>query len=118
LLNHGLESIGGGGKVEVSLALVGPDKSIQKLQAVLSYKPQNTASTFENEAVKEVAINGSAIFLDFKTPETVLPNVRNVYVIHYKNNTDETMTANTYKMNFFNGKERHNDYFSASKIIL
>ena len=91
LLNIDLGNIGigGGGKVEVSLALVGPDKSIQKLQAVLSYKPQNTASTFENEAVKEVAINGSAIFLDFKTPETVLPNVRNVYVIHYKNNTDE-----------------------------
>ena len=91
LLNTDLGNIGigGGGKVEVSLAFVGPDKSIQKLQAVLSYKPQNTASTFENEAIKEVAINGSAISIDFKTPETVLPNVRNVYVIHYKNNTDE-----------------------------
>ena len=91
LLNTDLGNIGigGGGKVEVSLPFVGPDKSIQKLQAVLSYKPQNTASTFENEAIKEVAINGSAISIDFKTPETVLPNVRNVYVIHYKNNTDE-----------------------------
>lgn len=80
--------IGGGGKVEASLAFVGPDKSIEKLQAVLSYKPQNTSSTFENEAVKEVAISGSALSLDFKTPEMVLPNARNVYVIHYKNNTD------------------------------
>src|SRR3989344_2548257 len=81
--------IGGGGKVEVSLAFVGPDKSIQKLQAVLNYKPQNTSSTFENEAIKEVAINGSALAVDFKTPETVLHGVRSVYVIHYKNNTEE-----------------------------
>ncbi len=90
LLNIDLGNIGigGGGKVEVSLAFVGPDKSIEKLQAVLNYKPQNTSSTFENEADKEVAINGSALSLDFKTPETVLPSVRNVYVIHYKNNTE------------------------------
>ncbi|MDO8574995.1 MAG: hypothetical protein Q7R61_01840 [bacterium] len=81
--------VGGGGKVEINFSFIGPDKSIQKLQAVLSYKPQNTASTFENEAVKEVAINGSALSVDFKTPETVLPNVRNVYVIHYKNNTED-----------------------------
>lgn len=81
--------IGGGGKQEISLAFVGPDKSIQKLQAILSYKPQNTASTFENEAAKEVAINGSALSIDFKAPETVLPNVRNSYVVYYKNNTDK-----------------------------
>ncbi|MBI2446424.1 MAG: hypothetical protein HYV51_01215 [Parcubacteria group bacterium] len=83
--------IGGGGKIEVNLAFVGSDKSIQKLQAVLSYKPQNTVSTFENEAVKEVAINGSALTVDFKAPETVLPNIRNVYIIHYKNNTEEVL---------------------------
>ncbi len=90
LLNIDLGNIGigGGGKVEVNLAFVGPDKSIQKLQAVLSYKPQNNASTFENDAVKEVAISGSALIIDFKTPETILPNTRNTYVIHYKNNTE------------------------------
>ncbi|OGD24818.1 hypothetical protein A2819_01075 [Candidatus Azambacteria bacterium RIFCSPHIGHO2_01_FULL_40_24] len=88
-IDLGSIGIGGGGKIEVSLALVGSDKSIQKLQAVLSYKPQNTASTFENEAVKDVAINGSALSLNFKTPETVLPNIRNIYVIHYKNNTEK-----------------------------
>ena len=80
--------IGGGGKQEISFAFIGSDKSIEKLQAVLGYKPQNTSSTFENEAVKEVAISGSALSLDFKTPETVLPNVRNVYIISYKNNTE------------------------------
>ncbi len=80
--------LGGGGKVEITLAFAGPDKSIQKLEAILSYKPQNTTSTFENRASKEVAINGSALSIDFKTPETTLPNVRNVYVIHYKNNTE------------------------------
>lgn len=83
--------IGGGGKQEISLAFVGPDKSIQKLQVLLSYKPQNTASTFENEIIKEVAISGSALIVNFKTPETVLPNTRNVYVIHYKNNTDKVL---------------------------
>lgn len=81
--------VGGGGKQEINLAFVGSDKSIQKLQAILSYKPQNTSSAFENEAVKEVAINGSALGLDFKAPETVLPNVRSSYVVHYKNNTDK-----------------------------
>lgn len=80
--------VGGGRKIEVDLAFIGPDKSIQKLQAILSYKPQNTSSTFENEVVKEVAISGSALALDFKTPETVLQGVRSVYVIHYKNNTE------------------------------
>lgn len=81
--------IGGGGKVEIRLALVGPDKSIQKIQAILSYKPQNTSSIFENVAEKEVAINGSALFIDFKTPETVLQGTRSLYVIHYKNNTED-----------------------------
>lgn len=83
--------VGGGGKQEINLAFVGSDKSIQKLQAILSYKPQNTSSAFENEAVKEVAINGSALGLDFKAPETVLPNVRNSYTVHYKNNTDKVL---------------------------
>lgn len=81
--------IGGGGKQEISLAFIGPDKSIQKLQAVLSYKPQNTSLSFENNVSKEVAINGSALAIDFKAPETVLPNLRSVYNIHYKNNTDK-----------------------------
>lgn len=80
--------VGGGGKQEISLAFIGSDKSIQKLQAVLSYKPQNTTSTFENETFKEVAIDGSALIIDFKASETVLPNTRNSYLIHYKNNTD------------------------------
>ncbi len=92
--------VGGGGKVEINFSFVGPDKSIQKLQAVLSYKPQNTTSTFENEAVKEVAINGSAISLDFKTPETVLPNIRNVYVIHYKNNTEDVFKKVSIEANY------------------
>lgn len=81
--------IGGGGKQEINLAFIGPDKGVQKLQATLSYKPQNTASTFENETIKEVAINGSALSIDFKAPEMVLPNIKNNYVIHYKNNTDK-----------------------------
>ena len=81
--------VGGGGKQEVSLAFIGLDKSIQKLQATLSYKPQNTTSTFENEAVKEVAINGSALIIDFKAPENVLPNTRNSYLIYYKNNSNK-----------------------------
>ncbi len=92
--------IGGGGKQEVSLGFVGTDKSIQKLQAVLSYKPQNTTSTFENEAIKEVAINGSALLIDFKAPETVLPNIRNVYVIHYKNNTDKVFNNVSIEANY------------------
>lgn len=79
--------IGGGGKQEVNLAFIGPDKSIEKLEAVLSYKPQNTSSVFQNETVKEVAINGSSLTIDFKTPESVLPNARNNYTVHYKNNT-------------------------------
>ena len=83
--------IGGGGKVEVSLAFIGPDKGIEKLQAILSYKPQNTSSTFENVAEKDVAIDGSALSVDLKAPETVLPGVRNVYVIYYKNNTEDVL---------------------------
>lgn len=81
--------VGGGGKQEIGFAFIGLDKSIQKLQATLSYKPQNTTSTFENEAIKEVAINGSALIIDFKAPENVLPNTRNSYLIYYKNNTDK-----------------------------
>lgn len=92
--------IGGGGKQEISLAFVGSDKSIQKLQAVLSYKPQNTSSTFENEAVKEIAINGSALVIDFKAPETVLPNIRNIYLIHYKNNTDKIINGVSIEANY------------------
>ncbi|MCX6813664.1 MAG: hypothetical protein NT078_00315 [Candidatus Azambacteria bacterium] len=87
-IDLGSIGIGGGGKQEATAVFIGPDKSIQKLEVILSYKPQNTTSTFENETSKEVAINGSALSIDFKTPETTLPNVRNVYVIHYKNNTD------------------------------
>lgn len=81
--------IGGGGKQEINLAFIGPDKSIQKLEAFLSYKPQNTSSSFENNISKEVAINGSALAIDFKAPETVLPNLKSIYNIHYKNNTDK-----------------------------
>ncbi len=88
-IDLGSIGIGGGGKQEIILAFVGPDKSIQKLEAILSYKPQNTTSTFENRASKEVTIDGSALSVDFKTPETTLPNVKNVFVIHYKNNTDK-----------------------------
>lgn len=92
--------IGGGGKTEISLAFIGPDKSIQKLQAVLSYKPQNTASTFENETYKEIAINGSALIVDFKTPETVLPNTRNIYTIRYKNNTERVFKNVSIEANY------------------
>ncbi|MFH1392834.1 MAG: hypothetical protein ABIG73_00395 [Patescibacteria group bacterium] len=81
--------IGGGGKQIVEVALIGSDKSVQKLEAILSYKPQNTTSNFENKTSKEVAINGSALSVDLKVPETVLPNTKNTYVIHYKNNTDK-----------------------------
>jgi len=88
-IDLGSIGIGGGGKQEVTVAFIGPDKSIQKFEAILSYKPQNTSSTFENEASKEVAINGSALSVDFKMPGTVLPNVKNIYVIHYKNNTNK-----------------------------
>ena len=88
-IDLGSIGIGGGGKQEITLAFVGPDKSIQRLEAVLSYKPQNTTSTFENKASKEVAINGSALSINFKTPETTLPNIKNVYVMHYKNNTNK-----------------------------
>lgn len=80
--------IGGGGKQEVAAIFIGPDKSIQKIEAILNYKPQNTSSAFENQTTKEVAINGSALSADFKMPETVLPNARNIFNIHYKNNTD------------------------------
>lgn len=80
--------VGGGGKTEINLAFIGPDKSIQKLKAVLSYKPQNTASVFKNEVTKDVAINGSALTVDLKAPDTVLPNTKNIYLFHYKNNTD------------------------------
>ena len=88
-IDLGSIGIGGGGKQEIKFSFIGPDKSIQKLQTVLSYKPQNTTSTFENEVIKEVAINGSALSIDFKTPEAVLPNAKNIYTVHYKNNTDE-----------------------------
>ena len=81
--------IGGGGKQIVEVALIGPDKSIQKLEAALNYKPQNTTSNFENETNKEVAINGSALGVDLKISGTILPNTKNTYVIHYKNNTDK-----------------------------
>lgn len=92
--------VGGGGKQEISLAFIGSDKSIQKLQAVLSYKPQNTTSTFENETFKEVAIDGSALIIDFKAPETVLPSTRNSYLIHYKNNTDKVFDNVSIEANY------------------
>lgn len=92
--------IGGGGKQEVSLAFIGPDKSVQKLQAILSYKPQNTSSTFENELTKETAIGGSALSVDFKTPDTVLPGVRNIYTIHYKNNTEHVFKNVTVEIGY------------------
>ena len=95
--------IGGGGKQIVEVALIGPDKSIQKLEATLSYKPQNTASNFENETNKEVAINGSALSVDLKIPETILPNTRNTYVIHYKNNTDKVFKNVSIEMTYPNG---------------
>lgn len=88
-IDLGSIGIGGGGKQEITIAFAGPDKSIQKFSAILSYKPQNTTSTFENEAIKEVAIAGSALSVDFKAPETTLSNVKNVYTLHYKNNTDK-----------------------------
>ena len=88
-IDLGSIGIGGGGKQEITVAFIGSDKSIQKLEAILSYKPQNTSSSFENGASKEVAINGSALSIDFKTPETALPNVKGIYMIHYKNNTDK-----------------------------
>jgi len=88
-IDLGSIGVGGGGKQEITLAFIGPDKSIRKLEAVLSYKPRNTSSTFENETFKEVAISGSALSIDFKMPETTLPNIKNVYVIHYENNTDK-----------------------------
>ncbi len=84
-------NVGSGGKKELTLALIGPDKSIQKLAASLSYKPQNTSSSFENDAEKEVAISGSVLSVDFKTPEASLPNVKGTYTIHYKNNTDKVV---------------------------
>lgn len=92
--------VGGGGKQEISLAFIGSDKSIQKLQALLSYKPQNTTSTFENETFKEVAIDGSALIIDFKASETVLPNTRNSYLIHYKNNTDKVFDNVSIEANY------------------
>lgn len=95
--------IGGGGKQEVNLAFIGPDKSIEKLQAVLSYKPQNTSSTFQNEAVKEVAINGSALSVDLKMPDAVLPNVRTIFTIHYKNNIDKIFKNVSIEVNYPEG---------------
>ena len=88
-IDLGSIGIGGGGKQDIIFSPIGPDKSIQKLQAVLNYKPQNTTSAFENNIIKEVAINGAALSVNFKTPETVLPNVRSVYNIHYKNHIDK-----------------------------
>lgn len=95
--------IGGGGKQIVEVALIGPDKSIQKLEAILSYKPQNTASNFENETNKEVAINGSALSVDLKIPGTILPNTKNTYVIHYKNNTDKVFRNTSIEAAYPNG---------------
>lgn len=88
-IDLGSIGVGGGGKQEITVAFVGSDKSIQKIEAILNYKPQNTSSSFENSAVKEVAISGSALEIDFKTPDTVLPNLKNIYTIHYKNSTDK-----------------------------
>lgn len=103
--NFDLDSIGigGGGKQIIKVALIGPDKSIQKLEAGLSYKPQNTTSNFENSASKEVAINGSALSVDLKVPETVLPNIKNTYVIHYKNNTDKVFKNVSIEMSYPDG---------------
>ncbi len=95
--------IGGGGKQIVEVALIGSDKSIQKLEAVLSYKPQNTTSNFENETNKEVAINGSALSVDLKIPGTILPNTKNTYVIHYKNNTDKVFKNTSIEATYPNG---------------
>ncbi|MDO8676367.1 MAG: hypothetical protein Q7K16_01810 [Candidatus Azambacteria bacterium] len=92
--------IGGGGKQEINLAFIGTDKSIQKLEVSLSYKPQNTSSTFENESTKDVAIYGSALFIDFKTPESVLPNIKNNYTIHYKNNTEHVFKNAVIEMGY------------------
>ena len=95
--------IGGGGKQIVEVALIGSDKSIQKLEAILSYKPQNTTSNFENETNKEVAINGSALSVDLKIPGTILPNTKNTYVIHYKNNTDKVFKNTSIEATYPNG---------------
>src|SRR3989344_4456573 len=51
-IDLGSIGIGGGGKQEIKIAFIGADKSIQKLEAALSYQPQNTSSTFENETAK------------------------------------------------------------------
>ncbi len=99
-INLGDIGVGGGGKQEISLAFIGPDKSIEPLEAVLSYKPQNTSSTFQNEITKEVAINGSALSIDFKTPASVLPNTRNAYIIHYKNNTQRVFKNVSIEVNY------------------
>ncbi|MDP2638881.1 MAG: hypothetical protein Q8P06_01790 [Candidatus Azambacteria bacterium] len=81
--------IGGGGKREINATLVGADKSIQKIEAILSYRPQNNSSTFENKISKEVIITDSALSIEFKIPEIVMANVKNIYVVHYKNNTEK-----------------------------
>jgi len=88
-IDLGTIGVGGGGKQEITVSFIGLDKSIQKLGAVLSYKPQNTASTFENEASKEVAISGTALSIDFRAPDAVLPNIKGVYTVHYQNNTNK-----------------------------
>lgn len=99
-IDLGSIGIGGGGKQEITAAFVGADKSIQKLEATLSYRPQNTSSTFENEATKEVAINGSALSVEFQAPETILPNAKNIYTISYKNNTDKVFKDVAIEANF------------------
>lgn len=81
--------VGGGSKRDLIVSLIGPDKSIQKIEATLSYKPQNTSSKFENSAAIEVAINGSAMAVDFRGPESVLFGAKGMYAIHYKNTSDK-----------------------------
>ena len=99
-IDLGSIGIGGGGKQEITIAFIGADKSIQKLEAALSYQPQNTSSTFENETAKEVAINGSALSVEFQAPEKILPNAKNIYTIGYKNNTDKVFQNVAIEANF------------------
>lgn len=89
--NLGDIGIGGGSKRDLVVSLIGSDKSIQKIEATLSYKPQNTSSKFENNAAIEVAINGSAMTVDFRGPESVLFGAKGMYDIHYKNASDKVL---------------------------
>ncbi|OGD30524.1 hypothetical protein A2833_02765 [Candidatus Azambacteria bacterium RIFCSPHIGHO2_01_FULL_44_55] len=81
--------IGGGSKRDVMVSLIGFDKSIQKIGATLLYKPQNTSSKFENNASIDIAINGSAMSVDFRGPESVLFGDKGMYEIRYKNISDK-----------------------------